>query len=169
MSLFNPNHKYPEWMVALCIVFPPLLLVLVPLAFLVSLVATVFLHLVIWSWWHLRGWEVLLVYSDRPLWHDYIEQHLLPRLGKRAVILNRSEHRRWPFSIAQLAFYYFGGLRQFNPLAVVFRPFHRSQVFRFWLSFADFEHGHPAALHQMEKDMFGACRANPLECPMAGA
>ena len=49
----------------------------------------------------------------------------------------------------------FGGWREFNPLAVVFRPFRRTRTFRFWQPFRDFKHGHPEALHRMESEFFG--------------
>ena len=164
MSVSNPNRKTPKWMVGLCLVFPPLILIVVSLALLLFVISTVSLHILIWSWWCLlRGRDTLLVYSDSPVWHDYVEQHIIPQLGKRAVILNWSERRSWRFSIAKMAFYYFGGYRQFNPLGVVFRPFQRSRVFRFWLPFGDFKHGEPEALHKMENDFFSLCGNNRLK------
>ena len=51
---------------------------------------------------------------------------------------------------------FFGGYREFNPLAVVFRPFRRSRIFRFWRPFKDSSHGHPEALHRMEEEFFGS-------------
>lgn len=114
------------------------------------------LHIAIWTWWCLRGREILFVYSDSPLWRDHIDRHILPYLGERAMVLNWSERRRWRFSLARLAFHHFRGRRQFNPLAVVFRPFHRTRTFRFWQPFKDFQHGHPEALRRMESEFFGA-------------
>ena len=163
MSISNPNRKAPEWMVVLCLFFPPLILIVVLLALFLFVISTVSLHILIWSWWCLRGRDTLFVYSDSPVWRDHVEQHIIPQLGKRAVILNWSERKRWRFSMAKMAFYYFGGYRQFNPLGVVFRPFQRSRVFRFWLPFGDFKHGEPEALHKMENDFFGLCRDNRLK------
>ena len=57
-------------------------------------------------------------------------------------------------SLARAAFYHFGGNRQFNPLAIVFRPFRRPRTFRFWQPFQDFKHGRPAALLKMESEFF---------------
>jgi hypothetical protein len=125
------------------------------LTFLLFITSTVSLHIIIWSWWCLRGRDVLFVYSDSPVWHDYVEQHIMPQLGERAVILNWSKRRRWRFSLAKMAFCHFGGYGQFNPLGVVFRPFRSSKEFRFWQPFRDFKHGHPEALHRMESDFFG--------------
>lgn len=121
----------------------------------VLMVSTVCLHIVIWAWWCFRGRDILFVYSDSPIWHDYIEQQVLPRLGERAVVLNLSHLTRWRLSLARVAFYYFGGWRAFNPLAVVFRPFRRTRKFRFLQPFRDFKHGHPEALYQMESEFFG--------------
>ena len=82
--------------------------------------------------------DPLFVYSDSPIWHEYIVQHFLPYLGERAVILNWSDRKLWRFSLARIAFRHFGGNREFNPLAVVFRPFGRTQAFRFWQPFRSF-------------------------------
>jgi len=40
------------------------------------------------------GRDILLVYSDSPIWHDYIEERILPHLGERAVVLNWSQCRQ---------------------------------------------------------------------------
>ena len=153
----NPETKsQTKWRRILLIVpLVPVLLIVVAIAFLLFVVATVCLHITIWTWWCLRGRDILLVYSDSPIWHDYIEEVILPHLGERAVILNWSQRKRWRVSLARLAFHHFGGYREFNPLAVVFRPFRRSRVFRFCQPFRDFKHGQPQALHQMEREFFG--------------
>ena len=93
-----------------------------------------------------RGRDVLFVYSDSPVWHEYIEQRFLPHLVRRAVVLNWSERNRWNLSLGQVAFRFFGGRREFNPLAVVFRPLRRTRTFRFWTAFRDLKHGRPEAL-----------------------
>ena len=153
----NPKTK-PQtkwWQVVLIVPLVPVLLMVAAIALPLCLVATVCLHITIWTCWCLRGRDILFVYSDSPTWHDYIEEGILPHLRERAVILNWSQRRNWRVPLARLAFHYFGGYRQFNPLAVVFRPFRRSRTFRFWQPFRDFKHGHPEALHQMEREFFG--------------
>jgi hypothetical protein len=140
------------WQVVVIIPFLPFLLVLVVIALTCFAVASVCLHATIWTWWCLRGRDILFVYSDSPMWHDYIEERILPQLGERAIVLNWSQRKRWRISIARLAFHHFAGYRQFNPLAVVFRPFRKSLTFRFWQPFKDFKHGHPEALRQMESE-----------------
>ncbi|MBI3851242.1 MAG: hypothetical protein HY298_13355 [Verrucomicrobia bacterium] len=130
---------------------PLLLFILV-----VYILFSVFLHLCIWSIWCTRGCNVLFVYSDSPIWQEHIEKQVLPRLGNRAKILNWSERNQWHFppTLARLAFHHFRGHREFNPLAVVVRPFQRSRKFRFWKPFQDLKHGKPEALEKMEKEFF---------------
>jgi hypothetical protein len=160
-SVQKKNIKW--WQVAVSIPFVPLVLALLLTALPLYLVATVCLHAIIWVWWCLRGRDILFVYSDSPVWHDYIEERMLPYLGKRAVVLNWSQRKRWHISLARIAFSHFGGYRHFNPLAVVFRPFRRTRTFRFWSPFREFKHGHPEALHRMESEFLGliGVRHNP--------
>jgi hypothetical protein len=152
----NTNNPIPRWLqVAIAVPLVPLLLALALVVLVCFMIASVCLHIGIWSWWCLRGRDILFVYSDSPIWRDYIEGNVLPHLGKRAVVLNWSRRKHWRLSVARLAFHHFGGYRQFNPLAVVFRPFHRSRTFRFWQPFKDLKHGHPEALERMESEFFG--------------
>src|SRR5262245_39460965 len=142
------------WQVALIVPLIPFILVVVAIALVCFAVMSVCLHVIIWTWWYLRGRDILFVYSDSPVWHDYVEAGILPELGERAVVLNWSQRKRWRLSVARLAFHHFGGYRQFNPMAVVFRPFRRSELFRFWRPFRDFKHGRAEALHRMEREFF---------------
>jgi hypothetical protein len=50
-----------------------------------------------------------------------------------------------------LAFWYFGGSREFNPLAVVFRPLRLPRVFRFYEPFREFKHGKTEAVENMTR------------------
>jgi hypothetical protein len=152
MGNARPERKLDAWQILLIVVLLPLVLSIVLLQLILYLVWSVCLHAVIWSWWCLRGRGVLFVYSDSPVWRDYIEQHILPRLDERAVVLNWSQRKRWRFSLARLAFYHFGGSQEFNPLAVVFRPLRPTRIFRFWQSFRDLKHGRPEALHEVETE-----------------
>lgn len=116
--------------------------------------ASVCLHFVIWIWWCARGRDVLFVYSDSPVWREYIERRLLPDLGERAIVLNWSQRKRWRLSLSRIAFRHFGGTREFNPLAVVFRPFRRTRTFRFWKAFRDMKHERTESLQAMEREFF---------------
>ena len=154
MTRPQPKQKLTRWQIA--VVIPVVLYALLYLAVVLPLLAlySFCLRLAVWSWWCLRGRDILFVYSDSPVWHDYIEQHILPHLGKRAIVLNWSERKRWRLSLKRMAFYHFGGDREFNPLAVVLRPFRRTCTFRFWHPFRDFKHGRPEELRKMEDEFF---------------
>ena len=146
----------PRWLIPAAIVLAPVLLVVVLVAALAYAIFTLCLHGAIWISWCRRGRDVLFVYSDSPIWRDYIDDRIIPLLGERAVVLNWSQRKQWRRTLARAAFRHFGGSRQFNPLAVVFRPFRRTRTFRFWKPFRDFKHGDPAALRAMEREFFGA-------------
>jgi hypothetical protein len=123
----------------------PIVLLLVAL----YLLAGILLHLAIWCVWCTRGHDVLLVYSDSPIWQAYFEEQLVPRLGRRAVVLNWSQRRLWPLTLAVTAFRFFGGNREFNPLAIVFRPFRLTKRFRYYKPFCEFKHGKPEAVDEL--------------------
>jgi hypothetical protein len=151
----------------------PFILVLLPLVVVVAIVAivafavsSVCLHILIWTWWGLRGRDVLFVYSDSPVWRDYIEQHILPFLGDRAVVLNWSQRRQWRLTLARLAFHHFGGSREFNPLAVVFRPLRLTKTFRFWKPFREYKHGRPLALRTLEDEFYSVIGVRRPESPV---
>ena len=136
--------------VFLFIVLSPLIII----ALTFHLLAGLLLNTAVWCCWCVRGRYVLFVYSDSPIWHDYVESHILPRLGDRAVVLNWSHRSRWRRTLSVLAFRYFGGHRCFNPMALVFRPFRLVRHFRFYESFQDFKHGKPEAVAKMERELY---------------
>ena len=53
------------------------------------------LYLVIWSFWLTRGKDILFVYSDSPIWRDYMLTEMLPLVKGRAMVLNWSERNTW--------------------------------------------------------------------------
>lgn len=137
----SSENKLRWWQIA---VLAPLVVAVIPLALIVVaafFLASAFLYLAIWLLWCSRGKDVLFVYSESPIWRDYLEAHVLPKIAGRAIVLNWTERKQWRTTLASLAFSHFGGSRQFNPLAVVFRPFRRARIFRFWEPFRDFKHG----------------------------
>jgi hypothetical protein len=154
MKISKPKQKAKWWHVAVVIPLAPVLFVVVVLALAAFVVTSVCLHVAIWFCWCIRGRDILFVYSDSPIWHDYIEQNILPHLCERAVVLNWSRRKGWRFSLARMAVHHFGGWSEFNPMAVVFRPFRRTRTFRFWQPFRDFKHGRPETLHRMESELF---------------
>ena len=77
----------------------------------------------------------ILIYSNSPNWQQYIEQHWLPRIGRRLVVLNWSERARWKMThpLETRIFRRHLGDREFNPAAIVFRPLMPGRLFRRWL------------------------------------
>jgi len=93
---------------------------------------------------------------NSPNWQEHIEKEILPNLPERKVVLNWSERSQWKnLSLAKIVFYHFGGgYREYNPMAVIFRPFRRAKVFRFYEPLKDFKHGKPEALLKIETEFF---------------
>lgn len=104
-------------------------------------------------WWAGKQ-QIFFVYSDSPVWHDHIHQTILPKLENRSVILNWSNRSKWRMSIGKTVFNFFGGHYEFCPMAVVFRRFRRTHVFRFWKPFCEYKNGRPESLIKMESDFF---------------
>ena len=130
----------------------PLLFVLLPLVVAVGalwLTASVLLQVVVWLTWCSRGRYVLVVYSDSPIWKEYFEQHVLPAVGNRGVVLNWSDRKQWSSSLAVAVFRFFAGTREFNPLAIVFPPLAWPRRFRFYGPFKAFTHGRPREVEEM--------------------
>ncbi len=112
----------------------------------------------IWVVWGLQGHHILFVYSDSPVWSDFIEQEILPHITKTAVILNWSERKQWKISLAVLAFKLYSGSRDFNPMAIVFRPFRFHKIFRFYEAFKDFKYGKTENLEKIRLNFFHSAK-----------
>jgi hypothetical protein len=103
------------------------------IAFALHFLYRVALYLLVWALWLPSGKDILFVYSDSPIWHDYLVTQVLPLVENRAFVLNWSERNKWPrWSLQVAVFHYFGGARDFNPLVLLFQPFRSVKVFRFW-------------------------------------
>ena len=146
------------------IVLSPLWVPLIVIWLVAFTVASACIYLAVWLLWLPRSKDILFVYSDSPTWHDYIEQNILPVIRDRAVILNWSQRRTqsWRRSLAVAAFKHFGGYRDFNPMGIVFRPFHFAKVFRFHPTFRDYKHGKPEKLLAMQQEFFKYSSANEI-------
>jgi len=132
----------------LLISLSPLLIIVILLYFLREAI----LYLAIWLT-EMQQFTVF-VYSESPIWKDHIEGEILPHIQDRAIILNWSERRNWKNSLAVLAFRYFGGYRNFNPMALVFRPFHLVKTYRFFEAFKKFKHGSSTEVEAIKKELF---------------
>ena len=144
----KPDAFSKAFIAFLTIAFSPILI----LVLFLYLLWGAFLYLAIWLTWTNR--RALFVYSDSPIWKDYIEREMLPYLRDRAVILNWSERKNWKNSLAVLAFRYFGGYRNFNPIGIVFRPFRFVKTYRFFEAFKNFKHGDTKKVEGIKKNFF---------------
>lgn len=112
------------------------------------------LYLAIWLTWLPMGKDVLLVYSDSPIWRDYMTNEIMPLVQDRAIVLNWSERKTWSsWSLAVRAHRIFGGEREFNPLVILFRPFRFAKTLRFWPAFKESKHGHPEAVFALREEL----------------
>jgi hypothetical protein len=135
----------------------PVVLLVLPLALLVFSLYLLYrgaLYLLVWALWFPKGKDVLLVYSDSPIWREYMTTQVLPLVQKRAVVLNWSAQKIWPKrTLRPAVFHHFGGPREFNPLLVVFRPLRRAKVFRFWGPFKDWKRGYSEPVERLLRDV----------------
>jgi hypothetical protein len=115
------------------------------------LVVALLLQVVVWTTWCPRGRIALVVYSDSPVWGPYFVREILPAVGKRGVVLNWSERKRWKWSLPVALFQVFAGGREFNPAAIVFRPLRWPQRFRFYQAFRAMKHGKPEEVEEMRR------------------
>jgi len=138
----------------LLVLILPLVLPLAAIGFVLFLLHRATLNILIWLLWIPQGRDVLLVYSESPIWRDYMRTQILPLVQERAIVLNWSERKRWPrWSMAKSAFLSFAGGREFNPLVVVFHPYRRAQCFRFFSPFKDWKRGNTEPVERMRQDL----------------
>lgn len=109
--------------------------------------------------WIPDGRKALLVYSDSPHWKERFEGEILPHLGERVISLNWSTRSTWPrnplkVSLAVWVFWRWKRRFEFNPMAIVFVPWWRPKVLRFWKPFKDLKHGKPERVTELEATLF---------------
>jgi len=140
---------------ALLLVLSPLLFPLIAVVAVAWIAGAVALHLLTLLLWLPVGRRVLFVYSNSPVWKTHIETEILPRLPSTAAVLNWSERSHWSsWSLPVLLFRFYGGYRQYNPLAIVVRPWRGPKLFRFWRAFRDVKHGKDGSLRSVEAALF---------------
>ncbi len=142
------------WQAAIIVLLLPVLVPLIVLALTFWLLHRVTLYLLVWTLWLPKGKNMLFVYSDSPIWKEYMTQQVLPLVEERAVVLNWSERTTWRrWSLAVRVLRSFGGEREFNPMVIMFRPLRRARIFRFWSAFRDWKHGKPEPAEQLRNDL----------------
>jgi hypothetical protein len=146
----NEERTRPWWALPLLIVLLPLVVI----AVLLWLISALLLLSVVWLTWCPRRRYALVVYSSSPIWQEYFETQVIPRLGERAAVLNWSERKRWTPSLPVMLFRVFGGAREFNPIAMVFQPLVWPRQFRFYKAFRSFKHGRPEEVDKLRLEFF---------------
>jgi hypothetical protein len=116
------------------------------------------------QWLKYRFWQrhgkfgkfILFVYSDSPNWKEYIEDNMLPRIEKYAVLLNWSQRKEWhkTHPLEARIFNHWAGRKEFNPMAILLSPRLRVKQVRFWKAFKDFKHGKEESLREAEDGFF---------------
>lgn len=97
---------------------------------------------------------MLLVYSDSPVWHEYMTTQVLPLVEERAIVLNWSQRKKWShWSLAVALFHHFGGAGDFNPLVLLFKPLRRVSIYRFWSAFRDWKRGYEEPAKRLTQEL----------------
>ena len=142
---------------ALVVLLLPLVLPLALITISLALLYRGALYLLVWLLWLPKGKDILFVYSDSPIWHEYMTTEILPLVERRAVVLNWSERNKWsPWSLGVAVFHSFGRSRDFNPLVVLFRPLRRARTFRFWAAFKDWKRGYQEPVKRLRQELLSA-------------
>jgi hypothetical protein len=140
--------------VLLIILLLPLIIPLAAIGFVIFVANRLILNALVRVWWLPRGKDILLVYSDSPIWHEYMTNQILPLVRSRAQILNWSERKRWPnWSLAVRVFRSYSGGRDFNPMVILFPPLGKARFFRFLPAFQEQKRGGPEPLERMRQDL----------------
>ena len=138
----------------LIVLLLPLVLPLALFAVANHLVYRALLYLLVWALWLPKGQDILFVYSDSPIWHEYMATQVLPLVQERSVVLNWSERKKWSrWSLGVAVFHHFGGAGDFNPLVVLFHPLRVARVFRFWPAFKDWKRGYKEPVERLRHEL----------------
>jgi hypothetical protein len=119
--------------------------------------------------WLPQNKHILFVYSDNPLWKEYAEKNIIPKIAQHAIVLNWSERRNWIHSDsleAQLFRNFQWGHKRmwrpgaragghdFNHMAIVFNPVQKPKTISFWEAFKDYKFGNNKTLDLTEKELY---------------
>jgi len=114
--------------------------------------------------WYPKKKYAVLVYSDSPNWKEYIETNWFPRVSLYAFVINWSKRNDCSWDTNRLAreiFLHRSGVRsrvekaeEYNPMVIIFVPWWKPRVIRFWKAFKDFKHGKDYSLRKLEQELF---------------
>jgi hypothetical protein len=139
---------------ALLILLLPLIIPLAVIGIVLFVANRLILNALVRVWWLPRGKDILLVYSDSPIWNEYMTSQILPLVKQRAEVLNWSERKRWSrWSLAVRVFRSYSGGRDFNPMVILFPPLGKALFFRFLPAFQEQKRGSPEPLERMRQDL----------------
>jgi hypothetical protein len=138
----------------LVILILPVALPLALIAFALHFLLRAVLYLLVWLLWIPKGKDVLFVYSDSPIWREYMTSHVLPLVQERAVVLNWSERTKWSrWSLKVSVFRAFGGSGEFNPMVVKFQLFRKARILRYWSAFQDWKRGYTEPVESLNNQL----------------
>ena len=114
------------------------------------------LRVVVQLLWVVRGKRILLIYSRSPVWQTHVESAWLPHLREQTIVLNWSDRALWWRShpLAACVFQYWAPGAGFNPMALLFGPWLRTQRISFYEAFRDWKHGNETDLRAAEQRLF---------------
>lgn len=139
----------------------PLVVPLALIGFILFLANRLVLNGLVRLWWLPRRKDILLIYSDSPIWLDYMTGEILP-LVDRAIVLNWSQRRKWSrWSLAVRLFRSYAGGRDFNPMVILFRPLQRAKLFRFLPALEERKHGNHAPVEQLRQNLIHCLQLFP--------
>lgn len=99
--------------------------------------------------------HVMFVYSRSPNWQGYIERNILPRLPAGSTVLDWSDRKQWDKKSLEIRYIrHFIGMSDFNPMAIILRPDHRTEEYRFYDAFREYNHGWAGYLQSLEVRFF---------------
>ena len=112
--------------------------------------------------WNHQNKKVLFIYSESPNWQQYIEENIIPVIKEKTVFLNWSERSEWKNKkpLEAKVFRHWGGDREFNPMAIIFKPKGKIQVIRFHKAFMELKHGKNIMLKEKESELYGCLELN---------
>jgi hypothetical protein len=80
------RQRLTRLQVASIILLLPLIIPLAILSFVLLALHRVVLYMLVWLLWLPHGKDVLFVFSDSPVWRDYMAQQVLPLVQDRLLL-----------------------------------------------------------------------------------
>lgn len=119
----------------------------------------------------------MFVYSDSPHWKSYAEETIIPKIIQVSHIVNWSHRSQWnekKYSFEQKIFFHHAALHSYwinkkkrwtgenyNPLAIIFDPWWKPKVLRFYKAFKMAQHGKDKFLKELEIELFSSLKKSP--------